>query len=167
MSTRIGLAGVFAAGLALILWGCGGTHAVTASINERAALSGNLPWNPLRWKVITASVDKRAQTMSTLYGNDTAVQYARSNSQQNYPAGSVLSLVTWAEQEDTRWFGGNIPGQPTSVEFVTVATGPDNQPSYAYESYEGSPLIRKSVLSGASPGTRAMYLLSLRAAVMP
>ena len=167
MSARIGLTGVFAAVLALVLCGCGGSHAVTASINERAVLSGNLPWNPLQWKVITSSVDKRAQTMSTFYGNDAAVQYARSNSQQNYPAGSVLSLVTWAEQEDTRWFGGNIPGQATSVEFVNVAAGANNQPSYAYESYEGSPLIRKSVLNGASPGTRAMYLLSLRAAVMP
>lgn len=105
--------------------------------------------------------------MSTLYGNDVAVQYARRNSPLDYPAGSVISLVTWTQQDDPRWFGGKIPWQVKFVEFVSVTAGPDDQHSYSYENYEGSPLSRKSELKSSSPGMRATYLLSLRAAVMP
>lgn len=43
-------------------------------------------------------------------GNDLAVEYARSHSQQGYPAGSVISLVTWTQREDPRWFGKGQPG---------------------------------------------------------
>jgi hypothetical protein len=105
--------------------------------------------------------------MSTLYGNDAAVRYARSNSQQDYPAGSVLSLVTWAQREDERWFGARIPGQMKSVEFVSVAAGSDGKPAYSYEIYEGAPLQKTSSSMGRAQGSRADYLLSQRASVMP
>ena len=36
--------------------------------------------DPPRWKVIASSVNNRNSTMSTLFGNDLAVQYARTNS---------------------------------------------------------------------------------------
>ena len=105
--------------------------------------------------------------MSTLYGNDVAVRYARSNAQQDYPAGSVLSLVTWSQRPDVHWFGANIPGQPKSVEFVSVTAGPGNQIAYSYENYQGSPLVRNSSSDGRAAGSRASDLLSHRAAVMP
>jgi len=117
--------------------------------------------------VITSTIQKQASTMGTLYGNDVAVRYVRSDSRLDYPAGSVLSLVTWTQQEDVRWFGAKIPGQVKSVEFVSVTAGPNNQFSYSYEDYEGAPLLRTSALNGHSPENRAAYLLSLRAAVMP
>ena len=104
--------------------------------------------------------------MSTLYGNDIAVQYARSNSQQDHPAGSVISLVTWTQRDDSRWFGAKIPSQVKSVEFVNVIEASNDQPSYSYESYTGSPLTRTSISDGRSFGSRAAYLLSRRAAVM-
>ena len=167
MSARNGTAWFFVSVIAFGSWSCGRSGPVTASINEGAALTGSLPWNPLQWNVITSSIDKQASTMSTLYGNDAAVRYARSNAQQDYPPGSVLSLVTWTEQEDSRWFGARIPGKVKSVEFVTVTAGPNNQPSYSYQNYEGSPLVRTSMLDGHSSGSRAASLLSLRAAVMP
>jgi Cytochrome P460 len=167
MRARVAIAGFLGVLVALGSWSCGGSGAVTASINQRAALTGSLPWNPLGWNVITSSIDQRASTMSTLYGNDIAVRYARSNSQQDYPAGSVLSLVTWTQQDDIHWFGAKIPGQAKSVEFVSVTAGQDGQLSYSYESYEGSPLGRVSSAVGRSAGSRAAYLLSQRAAVMP
>src|SRR5258708_7564010 len=84
-------------------------------------------------------------TMSTLYGNDVAVRYARTSAERMYPAGSVLSVVTWNQQEDPRWFGAKIPQKVGSVEFVAV-TGPG---AYSYQRYEGSPL--KKVEDGAAP----------------
>jgi hypothetical protein len=153
------LLGVAVAGLA----GCSEqtNPRVATRLNEDAALRGALPSNPLQGKVITSWIDKRGSTMSTLFGNDVAVQYARTNGAMTYPAGSVLSVVTWGQQEDPRWFGGKIPQTPKSVEFVTVGG------TYSYQRYEGSPLKQVASEDTATPNDRAAYLLAQRAAVMP
>ncbi len=167
MSTSVWRAAALGAILALTWIGCSRPRGVTPEINQRAALSGNLPWSPLQWNVITMFADRRAATMSVLYGNDAAVRYARANSQQTYPAGSVIALVTWTQQDDARWFGGKIPGPVKSVEFVSVTREADNKTVYSYENYEDSPLRQTSIWNGNPPEARAAYLLSLRAAVLP
>jgi hypothetical protein len=134
---------------------------LTTRLNEDAALTGALPSNPLAGKVITSWINKQDATMSTLFGNDVAVQYARTNGVMKYPAGATLSVVTWGQQEDPRWFGGNIPKSTTSVEFVTVGS------TYSYQRYEGSPLKKVASEDGAAPNDRAAYLLAQRATVMP
>jgi Haem-binding domain/Cytochrome P460 len=126
-----------------------------------------LPSNPTQWNVITSLIDESSSTMSTLYGNAAAVQYARSNSQHDYPVGAELSLVTWSRLEDGHWFGARIPGAVKSVELLEAAANPDNRISYSYEIYEGSPLKLASATEDRSAGSRASYLLSLRASVMP
>jgi hypothetical protein len=136
---------------------------VVTRLNDEAALVGELPSNPLKGKVITSWVNKHDATMSTMFGNEVAVQYARTNAEMQYPAGAVLSVVTWSQQEDPRWFGGSIPQKTTAVEFVKV-TGPG---AYSYERYEGSPLKKVTSGEGADPKERAAYLLAQRAAVMP
>lgn len=140
---------------------------ISAQFNQSASLVGELPENPLRWKVITSAINKADSSMSTLYGNDLAVAHARAHSQHDYPAGSVLSLVTWTQTEDTRWFGAKIPSQVKSVEFVIVTGTTEGQRSYSYEEYEGTPLKKSSSQGGATLSQRAAYLLSQRAAVMP
>jgi hypothetical protein len=158
---KVCLLGAVAAGLA----GCSGetNPRVTTRLNADAALVGELPSNPLQDKVITSWIDRKDRTMSTMFGNDVAWKYARSNADFKYPAGAVLSVVTWGQQEDPRWFGGSIPQRPKAVEFVTV-TGPG---AAAYQRYEGSPLKKVASVEGADPNDRASYLLSQRAAVMP
>jgi hypothetical protein len=156
------------AALSISLLGCTNTNPrVATTLNQGASLTGDLPANPLQWKVITSAIDKQSSTMSTLFGNDIAVQYARTNSQHDYPAGSILALVTWTQQEDQRWFGGNIPSAPKSVEFVTVGTSPDQKRTYTYENFEGTPLKKISTQDGLAPDSRAAYLVDQRAAVMP
>jgi hypothetical protein len=105
--------------------------------------------------------------MSTLYGNDLATGYARTNSQHNFPNDSVLSLVTWTQRDDDRWFGAKIPDQVKSVEFVFVGVAADGRPSYSYQEYEGKPLKRVTAQEGRTLNDREAYLLSQRAAVMP
>jgi hypothetical protein len=136
---------------------------VVTRLNQDAALVGELPSNPLQGKVITSWVDKKDATMSTMFGNDVAVRYARTDAEMMYPAGAVLSVVTWSQQEDPRWFGGNIPKSTKSVEFIAV-TGPG---AYSYQRYEGSPLKKVASLEGNDPKDRAAFLLAQRAAVMP
>jgi hypothetical protein len=151
--------------LALALAGCSEkTNArVETRSNQEAALVGDLPLNPLQDNVITSWIDKSNATMSTLFGNDVAVRYARTNADRDYPTGSVLSVVTWQQQEDPRWFGGNIPKTTKSVEFVTV-TGPG---AFAYSRYEGSPLKQVAKEYVGETGARINYVLAQRAAVMP
>jgi hypothetical protein len=156
---KIALAGL------VLLMGCTGENArVVTTLNKEAALVGELPSNPMQGKVITSWVDKKTSTMSTMFGNDVAVHYARTNPESKYPAGSVLSVVTWSQQEDPRWFGGNIPANAKSVEFVSVGTGPN---AYTYQRYEGSPLKKVAGENGAAPNERGAYLLGQRAGVMP
>lgn len=156
---------VLGAAMTLTLAGCSGNvnPRVATRLNRDAALTGDLPLNPLRGKVITSWIDKTDGTMSTLYGNDVAVHYARSISEGKYPAGSALQVVTWKQQEDPRWFGGKIPSTAVSVEYVGV-TG---QSGYSYERFEGSPLKKTDSESGAVPNGRSVYLLAQRASVMP
>jgi hypothetical protein len=123
--------------------------------------------NPLAWRVITSAIDPGDGTMSTLYGNDVAVGYARTHSRHDYPAGSVLSLVTWMQIEDPRWFGAKIPAQVKSVEFVTVGAAENGAPQYSYEAYTGDPLKKAADRPYGAPPERIAYLLSSRAAVMP
>jgi hypothetical protein len=153
----------FAAAVTLLpLAGCM-SQPGASTINDQAALTGQLPYNPLAWKVITSSVNQRSATMSTLYGNDIAVQYARTNADRAYPAGSVLALVTWAQRDDPHWFGAKIPSTVQSVEFVTIQPAAGANPTY--EHYKGSPLTRTAAAD--NDVKRIDYLTAQRAAVMP
>ncbi len=93
--------------------------------NRAAALPASLPYDPLEWNAITMYVDPKNQTTATLYGNDIAMQAVHARSANDvspaYQAGSVLSLVTWAQRDDPHWFGARIADAPQSVEFIKVA----------------------------------------------
>src|SRR5580693_7433022 len=91
--------------LSLSLLGCAADEPkISAVLNQSASLVGQIPANPLQWKIITSSIDRAGSTMSTLYGNDLAIACARTSPQHDYPVGAELSLVTWTQAEDTRWF---------------------------------------------------------------
>jgi cytochrome P460 len=148
--------------------GCSGegSKSPAATLNHGASPVGTLPTNPLTWQVIMSEVDKQNGTMSTLYGNEIAVAYARTNAGQKYPVGSKLALVTWTRREDDRWFGAKIPGQVKSVEFVFAQAADATHPPYSYDRYEGTPLNRVPP-QDLMANERTAYLLSQRAAVMP
>jgi hypothetical protein len=159
------LAGVL---LAANICGCSKDNPrVTTKVNLDASLTGSLPWNPLRGRVITSWIDPRGSTMSTLYGNDKAADYARTSSEHVYPTGAILAAVTWTQQEDKRWFGARIPSQPQSVEFVLVRKTSKDGTEYSYQKYVGTPLSQATITDGPTPNERAAFLLSQRAAVMP
>jgi hypothetical protein len=159
---------VFCAASVLGLSGCSEAvnPRVATRLNLDASLVGELPSNPLQWRVITSWIDKRDSTMSTMFGNDVAVQYARTSAGPAYPAGAVLSVVTWEQQEDSRWFGGKIPEKVKFVEFVMVSsTG-----RYSYQRYEGLPLVKVTANNFDeldAIAKRVVYLVAQRAAVMP
>jgi Cytochrome P460 len=158
---------VFAAALLLMLTGCSQPNArVTTRLNRDAEVSGQLPYDPLQWAVIASTLNHNDHTLATVLGNDRAIACARKNATHAYPAGSVLSVITWSQEEDPRWFGGNIPGNVRSVEFLEVQSGQDRG-TYLYTLYGGSPLRKLVSTDEKSPTGRAAYILGQRAAVMP
>jgi hypothetical protein len=152
----------------LMLVGCSGKEAkISATLNREALVTGELPTNPLQWRVITSNANSTDKTMSTLFGNDAAVNYARTNAQHDYPNGSALAMVTWTQQEDRRWYGAQIPAGVKSVEFVFVSATADGQPSYSYQKFAGTPLKKSFAQEYPAASDRALELLSQRPAVMP
>ena len=141
-------------------------HVFTSPVISTTPDMRGLPFDPLRWRVITSSIDNRRRVMTTLYGNDPAVQTARTSGQQKYPDRSVLSLVTWRQHDDAHWFGATIPDTIESVEFVEVESTPDYRPAYVYEGFEGT-LLKPKVLSASERDQRIAYILEQRASRMP
>jgi hypothetical protein len=160
------LAIVFSLG-ALI--GCARQNSRSIShLDTDASIQSGLPWRPEDGRVITTWVDANSSTMSTLYGNDVAVNSARSASDiPAYPAGSMVALVTWSQREDERWFGAKIPARVQLVEFETVRNGPANKMEYVYQRFVGGALKQTMVEASITSDKRATYLLSQRAAIMP
>jgi hypothetical protein len=159
---------VLAVALLLLLIGCSEPNArVKTRFNRDAEVSGELPYNPLQWKVIASTLNHNDHTLAMVLGNEQAISYARKNASHEYPAGSVLSVITWSQEEDPRWFGGNIPGNVRSVEFLEVQSGPDGGGTYLYSLYGGSPLRKLVSIEEKSLTGRAAYILGQRAAVMP
>jgi Haem-binding domain/Cytochrome P460 len=137
------------------------------AVNNRAAsLPGGLPYQPLRWTPITMFVDRNDHTVSTLYGNEMAIQSVdarnASPSTPHYKPGAVLALVTWVQRDDPHWFGARIPDLPGSVEFVTV--GPQNTASY--RGFEG-PNLAESHSGATETAQRTSFLVNLKPASLP
>jgi hypothetical protein len=137
-------------------------------VNNRAApLSQSVPYQPLGWNVVTMFVDPKAHTMAALFGNEAAMQAVRTGSglgkSPAYPAGSVLALVTWSQREDPHWFGGRIPDNPQSVEFLE--TGASGRAG-SYRCYDG-PLLTEHTFSTEEAAKRSGFLLNLAPATLP
>jgi hypothetical protein len=143
-----------------VLLGC--HHREINRYNTLASLPDTLLLKPQEWKVITSGINKEDSTMYTLYGNDPAVSSARSG-EKSYPAGALLSLVTWRQQPDGHWFGAIIPGEVMSVEQVLYPAG-DISP--VYTKYTGKALVKSSV-SAEYSSKRIAGIVQQRAAVMP
>lgn len=153
--------------LALLLVSCQGPNTrVATALNAAAGLAGDIPADPLGWRVITSALNPPDSTMSTLFGNLRAVEHARTKGGSDYPPGAMLSMVTWTQQEDARWFGANIPAQPKSAEFVTAVLATDGRTTYTYQNFEGFPLQERPIPANRA-SERIAWLLSRRAAVMP
>jgi hypothetical protein len=131
-----------------------GIYAAALSVSDGVA------YHPLARKVITSFVNTRDGTMSTLYGNDIAVKSARAG--QAYPAGAVVTLVTWSQRDDPHWFGGRIPKQVHSIEVLLYDLAA--APAYVY--YEGKTYAKKKK-APAEMQARVKYITAQKASVMP
>jgi hypothetical protein len=152
---------VVACGLGLCLLGAAGCRKKPDAAdlyNDTAKVDAGLPYPVLEWRALTTSVDRGAGTTSTLFGNDAAVNAARTG--QAYSAGAVVGLVTWREKDDPHWFGGRMPDAPVGVEFVEY--GPGLVPVYKH--FAGSPMTEQADSGG---GARIAAIEGMKAVRLP
>jgi hypothetical protein len=127
----------------------------------------SIDFNPLEGKLISSGIDTVRHLMYTLYGNPVAANHARFHSETDYPAGSVLSKVTWEQQPDPHWFGANIPSSVSAVEVVRFNTGTDGIVRPRYRHYSGDGSGADAVLSQPEMDKRINLILGIPASVMP
>lgn len=153
----------------ILLNGCATPNPrVATKLNQPASLPSSLPFDPLHHgQIITSWVDQNTSSMSTLYGNETAVRHARTSPESAYPDGSILAVVTWKQREDDRWFGGKIPSQLHTVELLRVSENAKHEPTFALTQYSGSPLRAGEEKQETQPSERTAWILSQHAAILP
>lgn len=147
--------------IVIVLTACNG-HTKTSRLNEKASImeTNLLPENPLLEHPLTSSINVKDSTMSTLYGNKIAWDYANLKNDGNYPSGAILYEVTWKQKPDSVWFGANIPKVVKSVERISYPANGAPQ----YNLYEGQPL-RES--TSEKDTARLAIIASQRIAVSP
>ncbi|EAQ78522.1 hypothetical protein [Blastopirellula marina] len=152
----------------LVLVGCSsGSRRESPATNQAAALVGDLLENPLEWNAITTQIDRHRSYMSTLYGNDPALEHAMSTDDAKIPVDAKFALVTWRQQADPNWFGAKIPGKVKSVEMVYWSQQPGAEAELTYLQLDGSPLRPATDLTPSQADQRQRYITSLKAAVLP
>jgi len=133
-------------------------------INTKAAIPASFKFDSLGLQVITSSVNKKQVTMSVLYGNALGVQCAKSGIKE-MPAGILLALLTWGQQPDKNWFGGNIPAGLRQIEFVKTTAANGAAPVLSYTRYEGNALSLAQ--DTAHNAERISYILAQKPSIMP
>ncbi len=150
------------AAMIVLGYGCSGSIANTKRVNTEASLPVSFRFDEMGLtKVINSSINRKKGSMSTLYGNDVAFGHSSTAADSSYPAGSVLALVTWKQQEDENWFGANIPGALIGIELVKVTPQ-----TVSYRLYKGDSLAPADT-DTLQMNARIKYILAEKPSIIP
>jgi hypothetical protein len=114
-------------------------------------------------KVISSLINDKTGTISTLYGNESALSH--SINKNNGPAANeVFKLVTFEQQDPPFWYGSKINGALLQVETVkTVQRGAAIIPEYVIEYYGANSTAHHP----ADTLARIQFILDQQAAFFP
>jgi len=73
-------------------------------------------------RVITSVINNRDSTISVIYGNDLALDFAK-NRQANHLAGEKYVMVTSRQKPMPHWYGTSMNEGVERVEYVTAIVG--------------------------------------------
>jgi hypothetical protein len=155
---------ILLSGMALMFTACADHTNTPELINNKASLPPTFDFDKMGLKVMTSSVNKKQATMATLYANELALKTAPSGSKA-VTAGKVLALITWKQQPDGHWFGGNIPGELQSVELLKTVDAGGKGTTINYQKFEGKTLSLSRDTSQNQ--ARIKYLLEQQPSVLP
>ncbi|WP_143774266.1 hypothetical protein [Niastella vici] len=100
--------------LSLILVFCSCASGVNKKVHLR-----EYAFNDSGLKVITARLNDRSGTMSTLYGNSAAFDWSMGKNTSRI-GGEVYKLVTYKQQDHAFWYGSRINGKVIQVETLQL-----------------------------------------------
>ena len=150
---------IIAAG-SLFIAGCKGATDPDRLINSKASLPSTFRLSELHQKVITSLINKKAGTMSILYGTE-HFKNATEESNLNEP-GNSFTLVTWQQQDDAHWFGARIPGELVSAETVNIG----NHTNFVtYQKFTGKNLLLSADTTGQNE--RIHFILTQKPSIIP
>ena len=133
------------------------------NINTRASFQESGKFSTAGLKIIASFINKKAGTMSTLYGNALALKKSI-DLNKALAGGELFTLVTWKQQPDEHWFGANIPGDLQSVEVLRTDPNGGNI-DINYQRYEGKEFVLSS--DTLHKIERIRFILDQRPSVMP
>jgi hypothetical protein len=118
-------------------------------------------YNSEELRVITTWFNDKHHTISVLYGNEQAVAAPVADIHIHH-VGEQYTLVTWHQQNNPLWFGGQINGRIASVEQVNITTSAsgDIEPRYRITYHERA----DSVSGTLREQVRIDYILTRRKA---
>lgn len=100
----------------------------TACKNEQSSNDqARIVFEPGDLSFIASSLNPKQETMSALYGNDSALRSLSKDGHQVI-AGAVMKLVTWRYHDNPQYFGSKINGELLSVE--TIQAGSNDSIAY-------------------------------------
>lgn len=111
-------------------------------------------------QVITSFANSKQQTMSVLYGNAAARNYA-GGINKTKGSGLAFKLVVYKQADNKYWYGSHINGALLSVESIT---GTADHLVYKLD-YGKAPTDSTGQIAGT--GTRVDYILSHRPSAFP
>lgn len=94
-------------------------------------------------QVISSFANRKAKTMSVLYGNQLALQAALSDYQTHQP-GEHYTLVVYRQVGNKYWYGSYQNGKLLSAEHLKTISSPEGETLIQYNLEKGSPIKGKS-----------------------
>jgi hypothetical protein len=116
-------------------------------------------------EVISSSANRNDFTLSVLYGNAQA-RLSSLDSEGRHTPGEVLTLVTWQQVHNPRWYGSNLNGRIKSIETVQVLPAPDSSLRYEYEIKNDAPMGDRNENYKVRQ-QRIHYIISRKPSVFP
>lgn len=132
-------------------------------INKEASLPASFNFNKMGLKVVNSSINQQKATMSTLYGNDNALNALKAA--KGVQPDEVLAFITWKQKEDEHWFGAKIPGNLQTLELIKTIKGTGLSPQVTYQKFEGNKLTLVKDTTGNAQ--RIKYIFEQQPSVMP
>jgi len=152
--------------VALALTGCSETNnSHNGEINTQASFPEGFNFKNRGLHVITSSINKKENTTSVLYGIAVAQKFAETAIPTD-STGVVMTLVTWKQQDDDRWFGAKIPGKLLSAETITIK-GTPAQTVKKFELFTGDSLKKETSVDPLKTATRIKFILGQKASILP
>ncbi len=99
------------------------TSGADSTVVQPAPNGITLPENYRDWRIINTSHRVDNNTMRIIFGNDVAIEAARSGNTNPWPDGAILGKTVWKDSVNDDWEKAVVPGDFVHAEFMIKDAG--------------------------------------------